>query len=286
VELATPRRVAPRPSRPAGLFGELALVHLEQRVLRVMAPLAGLGIVTTSIAACAQPTGSNAAALSSLDQDCVLTAKLQCPFTCAQIDTTAACHADIGGTADTTCGADATGSCLTACGSDCKANCEAQASSACDATCNTQCDGNCRAVCAGALDVDQCQTACNSQCSDQCSSSCQSVSSDTCDGKCSASCSATCGVEAKIACELRASIDAQTSCTASLAAQCMADCATNITLSCVHSSTGAAVAAPPSGNDGGARFDSGPGAPGADGASPAVSDGDAGLPVRPRVSSF
>ncbi len=280
------------------------MIRFHRLVVRVVPSLAVLGLaVSPWVAACGvDSNGSSSSALQSLDENCVLTAKLQCPFTCAQIDTATQCHADLGASADTTCGAGATGSCLTACGSDCAANCAATASSQCDATCKTQCDGNCRSLCAGAFDINQCQDQCNAQCEDQCNSNCASNTQDTCQGKCSAACSATCGVEAQISCELRASVTAQTNCAGSLAAKCMAECASNFTLQCVRGGGASAVAAgdppadPADPPEGGAGVVLGPldgaaaapvpvaGPSFADDAGPSGSVGV--LPERPRMTPF
>jgi hypothetical protein len=96
------------------------VVHPKQRLLRamrVLAPPVLLGLVASWVATCREATGSSVSALQALDQDCVLTAKLQCPFTCVQIDT---CVAPCDGNCRAVCsGAFHVDPCQTLCNSWC-----------------------------------------------------------------------------------------------------------------------------------------------------------------------
>jgi hypothetical protein len=257
-------------------MGGDAVMTRNRFIMKLLPPLAAFGLVSSIwLSGCGNKesgtASSSADQLAGLGDQCVISAKLQCPFACAQIDTASSCHAEIGGGFDAMCSGAATGDCLSACGADCNIACDANAHSDCDSACNARCGNNCRAVCAGAFDVNQCMSFCGSDCGDQCASNCKSDTQATCQSKCNSQCHATCGVEAKVSCELRAAIDTNTACTASIAAKCMGDCTSDFTLRCVQN-----------GDTAGASFDSN--AATSSGASSAVGQGSTGInPVQPQL---
>src|ERR1700676_2787450 len=84
--------------------------------------VASLGCV---VACGSDPASVNAqVAQRQLQEQCILSAKLACPFSCAQVDTEVACHAQIGGSVDGRCDASASDHCATSCGSDCNIGCK------------------------------------------------------------------------------------------------------------------------------------------------------------------
>ena len=90
-------------------------------------------IGSISIAACSvgQSSGQTSAGLDDTTQQCVLEAKMQCPFTCALIDLDAACQADFGAAVAADCDAGAGGDCVAACGADCASQCAANSNVQC-----------------------------------------------------------------------------------------------------------------------------------------------------------
>jgi hypothetical protein len=163
---------------------------------------------------------------------CVMTAKIDCPLRCSDIDFDAVCDATLGANCDGHCGAEATGTCLDDCSADCAIGCAAQADVDCKKTCWDRCNGNCKKLCAGSLNPEQCNATCGGECNSTCAEECGATSDSSCDGTCKASCSATCSVEAHVACELRCSVDGFTTCKAKAAAQCVAECSSAVMLTC------------------------------------------------------
>jgi hypothetical protein len=167
-----------------------------------------------------------------LAEGCYMTAKIDCPLKCADIDFDAVCNANLGADCDGTCGAEATGNCLDNCNSDCNVGCSADSSTDCKGACTDRCTNNCDKVCAGAVNPDQCKATCDGDCNSSCSEDCRKNADSSCNGNCKSSCNATCSVEAHVACQLRCSVDGFTTCKAKVAAQCVAECSSAVMLTC------------------------------------------------------
>jgi hypothetical protein len=210
-------------------------MKITRFIVKALPPLVILGLVASFAFFGCDPTSvATGSTQQTLSENCVMVAKLQCPFACSQIDTTSICHGDFGAVLNTQCDAAATGNCLTDCGSTCAIQCQANAQADCGSSCNSQCANNCRALCAGAVHPTDCENQCDAQCKDACNAQCRTHTEGSCQSKCNATCGATCNVEAKVACAMRATVDAQAKCTANVAAKCMGDCTSDFTLRCVQ----------------------------------------------------
>jgi hypothetical protein len=227
-----------------GQRGEL-LMHQSQltvsqdlRPLSRFRPLATMGITFVSWAlGCALANDPKDGAKSGLQAGgpvigCFLSAKIDCPLRCSEIDFDAVCDATLGAACDGQCGAEATGTCLDSCNADCAIGCNANGDVTCQNNCDDRCGENCRTLCAGAWNADQCSQTCHSQCDSSCAGNCQKNVDSSCDGKCDATCNATCSVEAHVACQIRCSVDGFTTCKARVAAQCVAECSSAVALTC------------------------------------------------------
>jgi hypothetical protein len=168
---------------------------------------------------------------------CFMSAKIDCPLQCSEIDFDAVCDATLGAACDGQCGAEATGVCLDSCNADCSIGCAASGDVACQVGCDDRCGDNCRKLCAGAWNSEQCGETCRSQCDSMCAGNCQKRTDASCDGNCDAACNATCSVEAHVACQIKCSVDGFTTCKARVAAQCVAECSSAIMLTCSDPST-------------------------------------------------
>jgi hypothetical protein len=162
----------------------------------------------------------------------MMTAKVNCPLKCGEIDFGAQCDAQLGTSCDSHCSTDATASCMDGCNSDCALQCAANANADCASSCGSRCGSNCEKVCAGAQNISLCRQLCGEECHSECKDECGSTSNSSCDGKCHSECTVTCSVEAHVGCQLRCSVDAMTSCKANLVANCVATCSTEILLTC------------------------------------------------------
>ena len=165
---------------------------------------------------------------------CFMTAKIDCPLRCSEIDFDAVCDATLGAACDGQCGAEATGTCLDHCSSDCEIGCQANGDVSCQVACDGKCDDNCRKLCAGAWNSEQCNETCQKQCDSSCQQNCYKNVDSSCNGTCKASCDATCSVEAHVACQIKCSVDGFTTCKAKVAAQCVAECSSAVMLTCTE----------------------------------------------------
>ncbi|HVH46884.1 MAG TPA: hypothetical protein VM925_31290 [Labilithrix sp.] len=206
---------------------------------RPFRPMVVFGVMIASWAlGCALANDKNDGARSGLhaggplSEGCFMTAKIDCPLRCSEIDFDAVCDATLGASCDGTCAAEATGTCLDDCSADCAIGCSAGADTECRGMCWDRCGDNCKKLCAGAINPQQCSDACGGECRSTCAEECRSTSDSSCDGSCKASCHATCSVEAHVACQLRCSVDGFTTCKAKVAAQCVAECSSAVMLTC------------------------------------------------------
>lgn len=163
---------------------------------------------------------------------CFMTAKIDCPLRCSEIDFDAVCDATLGATCDGQCGAEATGTCLDDCNADCSIGCKAGVVNDCQGSCFNRCDDSCRKMCAGAINTAQCLQGCGGDCRSTCFDTCHAQADSSCDGNCKASCNATCSVEAKVACQIKCSVQGFTTCKAKVAAQCVSECSSAVMLTC------------------------------------------------------
>jgi len=169
---------------------------------------------------------------NSPDAGCVMTAKINCPLRCSEIDFDAVCDATLGGACDGQCNAEATGTCLDDCGADCAIGWKAGSNSDCEVSCFDMCGDSCKTLCAGSMDPTQCNETCSGQCHSTCTTKCAASADSSCDGSCKASCNATCSVQANVACKLRCSVDGFTTCKARAAARCVAERSSTVMLTC------------------------------------------------------
>ncbi|MBX3210389.1 MAG: hypothetical protein KF764_35480 [Labilithrix sp.] len=210
---------------------------------RPFRPLVAMGVTAASwVLGCALATDPNNDSRSGLQSGgpmmgCFMTAKIDCPLRCSEIDFDAVCDATLGAACDGQCGAEATGTCLDSCNSDCGVDCAANGDVSCHVACDGRCEDNCRKLCAGAWNAEQCRETCDGQCDQSCQQHCQKRVDASCNGTCKASCNATCSVEAHVACQIRCSVDGFTTCKAKVAAQCVAECSSAVMLTCSDPST-------------------------------------------------
>lgn len=208
-----------------------------RRVMPILAPIAALCLPLANCGfGCTPASDPQAETRAGLERQqaehCKMTAKIQCPLQCNQLDFNAVCDANLGAGCDAQCDTSATGNCLNNCSADCALGCQANSKATCTETCEPQCADHCQTLCAGAIRPTDCTNTCKGQCHSMCGDSCTSDSDSSCDAKCGASCDATCTVEAHVACQLRCSVDAWTTCKATVQANCMAECSTDVMLSC------------------------------------------------------
>jgi hypothetical protein len=205
---------------------------------RPFRPLAVMGLMLTSwVVGCALGDDTKDDARSGLAAGgpvlgCFMSAKIDCPLQCAEIDFDAVCDATLGAACDGQCGAEATGTCLDSCNADCNVGCAASGDVSCFTSCDNRCGDNCQTLCAGAWNSKQCVDTCNAQCDSSCADNCQKRTDASCDGTCGASCNATCTVEAHVACQIKCSVDGFTTCKARVAATCVAECSSAVMLTC------------------------------------------------------
>jgi len=163
---------------------------------------------------------------------CFMTAKVECPLKCSEIDFDAVCDATLGAQCDGDCGAEATGTCLDDCNADCAIGCKAGVVNDCHGSCWNRCDDNCKKLCVSAINSADCLQRCGGDCRSTCFDTCHSSADSNCDGDCKASCKATCTVEAKVACQIKCSVQGFTTCKAKVAAQCVSECSSAVMLTC------------------------------------------------------
>ncbi len=163
---------------------------------------------------------------------CFMTAKIDCPLRCSEIDFDAVCDATLGAQCDGDCGAEATGTCLDDCNADCEIGCKAGVVNDCQGSCWGRCDDSCKKMCAGAINTADCIQRCGGDCRSNCFDVCHSNADSSCDGNCKASCKATCTVEARVACQIKCSVQGFTTCKAKVAAQCVSECSSAVMLTC------------------------------------------------------
>ncbi len=201
-------------------------------------PLAAMGVTVASWAlGCALAGDAKDDAKSGLHAGgpligCFMTAKVDCPLKCSEIDFDAVCDATLGAQCDGDCAAEATGTCLDDCNADCEIGCKAGVVNDCQGSCWNRCDDNCKKLCAGAINSAECIQRCGGDCRSTCFDTCHSSADSTCDGNCKASCKATCSVEAKVACQIKCSVQGFTTCKAKVAAQCVSECSSAVMLTC------------------------------------------------------
>lgn len=201
-------------------------------------PLAAMGVTIASWAlGCALAGDAKDDTKSGLHAGgplvgCFMTAKIDCPLKCQEIDFDAVCDATLGAACDGQCGAEATGTCLDNCNADCAIGCKAGVVNNCQTSCGDRCNDSCRKMCAGAINTAQCILECGGDCRSQCHETCNATADSSCDGSCKASCDATCTVEAKVACEIKCSVQGFTTCKARVAAQCVSECSSAVMLTC------------------------------------------------------
>ena len=207
---------------------------VSQWILSVIGTTVAISLCALGCDSVDDGPGQHSAA-SSMQERCVMTAKVNCPLRCGEVDFGAQCDAQLGTGCDSQCSTDATASCMDGCNSDCALDCAANADADCSASCGSRCGANCEKVCAGAQNIALCRRLCGDECSSECTDECGATSSSTCDGRCHSECQVPCSVEAHVGCNLRCSVDAITTCKARLVANCVAECSTEILLTCGES---------------------------------------------------